>query len=278
MRSGDEPVKSHDLSRLRVLASTGEPWNPAPWNWCFHSVGGGTRPLINLSGGTEVGACFLSSLTLDPLKPCAFGGPSLGMAIDVFDASGEPLRGGVGELVCTQPWPGMTRGLWNDEERYLRSYWTRWPGVWTHGDWASIDEEGAWYLHGRSDDTLNVAGKRIGPAEIESAAVGHPAVVEAAAVGIPHELKGESIWCFVVLRPNLKPSATLEQEIRAAVAHVLGKPFAPDQVRFVSDLPKTRSAKILRRAIRARLLDQDPGDLSSLENPAALEEIPRTSS
>lgn len=277
MKYGEEPVKAHDLSRLRVLASTGEPWNPVPWNWCFHQVGGGTRPLINFSGGTEVGACFLSCLTIEPLKPCALGGPSFGMAIDVFDASGHPLRGEVGELVCTRPWPGMTRGLWNDEERYLRSYWSRWPDVWTHGDWASIDEEGTWYLHGRSDDTLKVAGKRIGPAEIESAAVGHPSVIEAAAIGVPHELKGESIWCFVVLVPNVVPSPNLAQEIRDEVVHVLGKPFAPDQVRFVSDLPKTRSAKILRRAIRARLLNLDPGDLSSLENPAALDEIPRAS-
>lgn len=277
MKYGEEPVKAHDLSRLRVLASTGEPWNPAPWNWCFQQVGGGTRPLINFSGGTEVGACFLSCLTIEPLKPCALGGPSLGMAIDVFDASGQPIRGEVGELVCTKPWPGMTRGLWNDDERYLRSYWSRWPDVWTHGDWASIDDEGTWYLHGRSDDTLKVAGKRIGPAEIESAAVGHPSVFEAAAVGVPHELKGESIWCFVVLGPNVRPSPTLQQEIRDQVAHVLGKPFAPDQVRFVSDLPKTRSAKILRRAIRARLLNLDLGDLSSLENPAALEEIPQAS-
>jgi acetyl-CoA synthetase len=277
MRHGEAPVKAHDLSGLRILASTGEPWNPGPWNWCFEVVGGGTRPLINFSGGTEVGACFLSSTTLDSLKPCAFGGPSLGMAVDVLDPAGRPLRGGVGELVCTQPWPGMTRGLWNDPARYLASYWSRWPDIWTHGDWASVDEDGAWYLHGRSDDTIKVAGKRIGPAEIESAAVAHPAVLEAAAVGVPHELKGESIWCFAVLRPGTATSPALEHEVRAAVVHVLGKPFAPDQIRFVSDLPKTRSAKILRRAIRARLLDQDPGDLSSLENPAALEEIPRAS-
>ncbi len=276
MRHGEGPVQAHDLSRLRVLASTGEPWNPDPWFWYFHHVGGGARPIINFSGGTEVGACFLSPLTISPLKACSLGGPALGMAVDVFDSAGKPLRGGVGELVCTQPWPGMTRGIWNDEERYLRSYWSRWPDVWTHGDWASIDEDGVWFLHGRSDDTIKVAGKRVGPAEIESAAVGHPAVVESAAVGVPHPLKGEAIWCFVIIGRAFTPGPELATEIRAQVASVLGKPFAPDQIRFVSDLPRTRSAKILRRAIRARLLGEDAGDLSSLENPAALEEIPHS--
>jgi acetyl-CoA synthetase len=275
MRHGEGPVRAHDLSGLRVLASTGEPWNPDPWLWLFHHVGGGTRPIINFSGGTEVGACFLSPHTLCPLKPCTLGGPSLGMAVDVFDEAGRPLRGGVGELVCTRPWPGMTRGIWNDPERYLRSYWSRWPGVWTHGDWASIDADGLWFLHGRSDDTIKVAGKRIGPAEIESAAVAHPAVAEAAAVAVPHAIKGEAIWCFVVLAPGAVASDALAVEIRERVAAELGRPFAPDQVRFVRDLPRTRSNKILRRAIRARLLDHDPGDLSSLENPSALDEVPR---
>jgi len=274
MKYGDEPVDAHDLSRLRVIASTGEPWNPTPWQWCFEKVGGGTRPLINFSGGTEVGACFLSSLTIDPLKACGFGGASLGMPVDVFDPEGLPLRGSVGELVCTGPWPGMTRGLWKDQERFHDSYWSRWSNVWTHGDWASIDEDGTWYLHGRSDDTIKVAGKRIGPAEIESAAVGHPAVNESGAVAIPHEVKGESIWCFVVLKPGHEASPELAEAVQRQVGQVLGKPFTPDQVRFVSELPKTRSAKILRRAIRARLLGRDAGDLSSLENPAALEEIP----
>jgi acetyl-CoA synthetase len=195
------------------------------------------------------------------------------MAVDVFDPNGKPLRGGVGELVCTAPWPGMTRGFWNDAARYLATYWSRWPGVWTHGDWASIDADGFWFLHGRSDDTIKIAGKRLGPAEVESAAVAHPAVAEAAAVGIPHELKGESIWCFVILAPGCAPSADLGEAIRAVVAEALGKSFAPDEVRFVRDLPRTRSAKIVRRAIRARLLGEDPGDLSTLENPVALDEI-----
>jgi acetyl-CoA synthetase len=273
MRHGTEPVRAHDLARLRILGSTGEPWNPEPWWWYFENVGGGRCPIVNISGGTEVGASFLGVLPIHPLKPCTLGRPFPGMAADVFDAEGRPLVGGVGELVCTRPWPGMTRGFWNDPGRYLATYWSRWPDVWTHGDWASIDEDGLWFLHGRSDDTLKVSGKRLGPAEVESAAVAHPAVAEAAAVGIPHAVKGEGVWCFVVLVPGHEPGAALAADIRTAVAAALGKSFAPEEVRFVKELPKTRSAKVVRRAIRARLLGEDAGDLSTLENPAALDEI-----
>jgi acetyl-CoA synthetase len=233
--------------------------------------------VINISGGTEAGACFLSPTPLVPLRPCTLGGPALGMAIDVYDPDGKPLPPGrVGELVCTKPWPGMTRGLWGDPDRYIETYWSRWPDVWVHGDWASRDEDGFWFLHGRSDDTLNIAGKRLGPAEIESLLVSHPAVAESAAVGVPDEVKGEKIWCFAVLKPGIEGSEVLRSELRAVVEAALGKAFRPDQIRFVSALPKTRSAKILRRAVRAAALGEDPGDLSSLENPQALEEIQRS--
>jgi acetyl-CoA synthetase len=275
MKFGEDPIQRHDLSSLRILGSTGEPWNPAPWLWFFRNVGGGRCPIINLSGGTEVGACFLSPLPITPLKPCALVGPALGMAVDVFDPDGRPLRGGVGELVCKKPWPGMTRGIWKDPERYIQTYWSRWENIWVHGDWASIDADGFWYLHGRSDDTIKIAGKRLGPAEIESVLVGHAAVAEAAAIGVPHELKGESIWCYVVLKPGYESSYTLRKELRERVVEALGKAFAPEQIKFVRELPKTRNAKILRRAIRAAALGQDPGDLSNLENPQALEEISR---
>jgi len=275
MKFGEEPVRRHDLSSLRILGSTGEPWNPDPWWWLFEHVGGRRCPIINLSGGTEVGACFLSPLPITPLKPCTLVGPALGMAVDVFDSNGKPLRGGVGELVCTKPWPGMTRGIWKDPDRYIQTYWSRWPNIWVHGDWASIDEEGYWFLHGRSDDTIKIAGKRLGPAEIESVLVGHAAVAEAAAIGVPHELKGETIWCYVVLKPGYEPSDALRTELRERVREALGKAFAPEQVKFVKELPKTRNAKILRRAIRAVALGQEPGDLSNLENPQALEEIAR---
>jgi acetyl-CoA synthetase len=261
-----------DTSSLKAIATTGEPWNPDPYLWLHEQVGKGKTPIVNLSGGTEVGACFLSVCVAYPIKPVSLGFPALGEDVDVFDSEGQPLRGEVGELVCKRPWPGMTRGIWGDPERYLETYWQRFPGVWTHGDWASIDEDGYWYLHGRSDDTLNIAGKRIGPAELESAAVAHPAVAEAAAVGVPHDVKGEVAWIFCVRKPGEDPS---EQEIAAKVATVLGKAFKPERIVFVGALPKTRSAKIVRRALRAKLLGKDPGDLSSLENPDALEEIAR---
>jgi acetyl-CoA synthetase len=266
-----EPVA--DLSSLRSVVTTGEPWNRGPYDWLDeHVCGSGRIPIVNCSGGTEVGACFLSVTPMRPTKACSVGFPALGEDMDVFDDRGRSVRGEVGELVCKRPWPGMTRGIWGDPERYLETYWRRFPAVWTHGDWASIDGDGYWFLHGRSDDTLNIAGKRIGPAELESAAVGHPAVVEAAAVGIPHEVKGEVAWLYCVLAPG---GAATEADVAGAVAGELGKAFAPDRVIFVSALPKTRSAKIVRRAVRARALGQDPGDVSTLENPEALEEIER---
>jgi acetyl-CoA synthetase len=195
------------------------------------------------------------------------------MAMDVVDSDGNSVRGEVGELVCRKPFPGMTRGFWRDPQRYLDTYWRRFPGIWTHGDWASVDEDGYWFLHGRSDDTLNIAGKRIGPAELESAAVGHPAVSEAAAIGVPHEVKGEVAWIFCVVTPGTVADEALAAAVASEVAGDLGKAFKPDRVIFVSALPKTRSAKIVRRAVRARALGTDPGDLSSLENPESLEEI-----
>ncbi len=275
--AGEDAVRSHDLSSLRILASTGEPWNPEPYRWFFEVVGRSRLPIINLSGGTEVGACFLSPHPISPLKPCSLRGPALGMDVAVYRPDGtEAAPGEVGELVCRKPWPAMTRGLRGDPERYLETYWRRFPGVWTHGDWASVDEDGFWFLHGRSDDTLNVAGKRLGPAEVESVLTLDVRVAESAAVGIPDEVKGEAIWCFVVARPGIDPSDELGEELRELVARHLGKAFRPARVLFVAELPRTRSAKILRRAIRATVTGRDPGDLSSLENPASLEAVRRS--
>jgi acetyl-CoA synthetase len=259
-----------DLSSLRAICTTGEPWNRDPYLWLFDKVGGGRVPIVNVSGGTEVGACFLSTCVVEPVKPVALGFPALGADLNVVDAEGQPVRGDVGELVCLRPWPGMTRGVWRDPERYLDTYWRRFPGVWTHGDWASVDGDGYWFLHGRSDDTLNIAGKRIGPAELESAAIASGLVAEAAAVGIPHEIKGETAWLFCVVKPG---SSADSEHVAGAVAAELGKAFKPERVVWVSALPKTRSAKIVRRAVRARAIGEDPGDLSSLENPEALDEI-----
>jgi acetyl-CoA synthetase len=270
-------VPEADLGSLRTIVTTGEPWNPDPYRWLFEEVGGGRCPIINCSGGTEVGACFLSPTPVSPIKPCSLGGPALGMAMDIVDDRGRSLvgTGDVGELVCRRPFPGMTRGFWRDPERYLDAYWRRFPGVWTHGDWASADADGFWFLHGRSDDTLNIAGKRVGPAELESAAVSHPAVREAAAIGVPHDVKGETAWIFCCLLPGEAPTEELAGAVADRVAAELGKAFRPERILFVESLPRTRSAKIVRRAVKARALGTDPGDLSSLENPEALEEIAR---
>jgi acetyl-CoA synthetase len=279
MRSGEEPVRKHDRSSLFVLGSTGEPWNPDPWWWYFRNAGESRCPIINYSGGTEVSGGIVGCTTWTPIEPGSFIGPVPGMDADVVDEHGRPVRGAVGELVIRRPWPGMTRGFWKDsraegESRYLQAYWSRFPDTWVHGDWARIDDAGFWYIEGRSDDTLKIAGKRVGPAEVESAAVAHPAVSEAAAIGVPHEIKGEAIVVFCVLKPGNDGSAELARAVQDKVAEQLGKPLRPEAVRFVSQLPKTRNAKILRRVIRGAYLGkQDLGDLSSLENPAAVEEI-----
>ena len=273
MRHSEGPVRRHDLSSLRVLGSTGEPWTPDAYLWYFQQVGRGRCPIINYSGGTEVSGGIVGGTVLQPCKPCAFTGPCLGMAAEIFDAEGRPVRGAVGELVVTKPWPGMTSGFWRDPQRYLETYWSRWPQVWVHGDWVATDEDGFWYILGRSDDTIKVAGKRLGPAEVEAILTGHPAVSEAAAIGVPHPVKGEVLVCFVVLRQGWTLNDALTGELASRVAEQLGKPLRPAAVHAVPELPKTRNAKILRRVIRAVFLGQDPGDLSSLENPHAVSAI-----
>jgi acetyl-CoA synthetase len=275
MSQGDDWVDRHDLSSLMFLGSTGEPWNPDPWWWYFNKVGGARCPIINYSGGTEISGGILCCNPLLPIKPASFNAPVPGMAADVVDDKGEPVRGAVGELVIRGPWPGMTRGFWGDPQRYEETYFSRIPGMWVHGDWAQIDADGYWYILGRSDDTIKVAGKRLGPAEVESAAVSHPAVREAAAIGVPDELKGESVVVFTILRPGFDPSDTLRKEITAAIVTQLGKSLAPKKILFVSDLPKTRNAKIMRRVIRAKYIGEPLGDITSLENPAAVEEVGR---
>jgi len=270
MPYGPDWVAPHDLSAIRIIGSTGEPWNPEPYRWLFDHVGGGRVPIINYTGGTEISGGILSCFPNAPIKPCSFAGPIPGMAADVYDEDGKPVREAVGELVITRPWPGMTAGFWRDSERYLETYWSRWPGVWVHGDWAYVDRDGFWFIHGRSDDTLKIAGKRVGPAEVESVLVGHPAVNEAAAIGVPHEVKGEAVVCFAVLRPGHEASEPLRAELIDRVAHHMGKALRPERVLFARELPKTRSAKIMRRVIRATYLGKDPGDLSSLDNAGAV--------
>ena len=273
MRHGEAPVRRYDLSSLRILGSTGEPWNPEPWRWLFDVVGHGRLPIINYSGGTEVSGGLVAGNVLTPLKPAAFAGPPPGIAADVVDDGGNPIRNQVGELVVRAPWIGMTRGFWRDSERYEQTYWSRFPGVWVHGDWAAIDDDGLWYILGRSDDTIKIAGKRLGPAEVESILVEHPAVLEAAAIGIPDPMKGQALACFCVLRPGHTGDAALADELRALIVKGLGKPMKPEAIEFVPDLPKTRNAKVMRRVLRAAYLGEPAGDVSSLENPQALPAI-----
>ena len=277
---GEQMFRQHDLSSLKSFASTGEPWNPGPWMWLFEKVGGGTRPIINYSGGTEISGGIVMGNPLLPLKPCAFSGASPGMAVDVVDENGQSVRGQVGELVIRAPWIGMTRGFWKDPQRYLDTYWSRWDNIWLHGDFAAIDQDGLWYILGRSDDTLKIAGKRLGPAEVESVLVRHPQVVESAAIGVPDEVKGMALVIFCVLKKAAPGAAELTRareqvraELRQILISALGKPLAPKAILFVSDLPKTRNAKVMRRVIRAAYLGLDPGDTSSLLNPGAVEEI-----
>ncbi len=273
MAHGEEPVRTHDLSCLGMVGSTGEPWNYAPWMWLFEIVGKRQIPIINYTGGTELSGGILMGNPLLPIKPTSFPGPCPGVAADVLDEDGNSVVNQVGELVIKTPWIGMTRGFWKDPQRYEQSYWSRWPNVWVHGDWATVDEDGQWYVLGRSDDTIKVAGKRLGPAEIESILVSHPQVVEAAAIGVPHEVKGSEIVAFCVLLPDAEAGDALRQELIAQVAYAMGKPLAPGAVLFVSALPMTRNGKVMRRMIRAAYLGEDPGDVSSLVNPEAVEDI-----
>ncbi len=274
-RYGHEIVHRHDLSSLRKFASTGEPWNPDPWMWLFQNVGRGKLPIINYSGGTEISGGIVMGNVLTPMKPCAFSGPLPGMAADVVDENGKSVRGQVGELVIREPWIGMTRGFWKDRQRYIDTYWSRFPDVWVHGDWAAVDSDGLWYILGRSDDTIKVGGKRVGPAEVESILVAHPQVSEAAAIGVPDSIKGEALVCFCVLKKRANDNVALAAELKKNVGRDLGKALAPREVVFVADIPKTRNAKVMRRIVRAAYLGEKLGDTSALENPASLDEIRR---
>jgi len=270
---GTAPVEKHDLSRLRAVGSTGSPWDPESWRWCFEHVLGGEKPILNYSGGTEISGGILCGNFFKPLKPAAFSDAVPGMDADVVDADGNPVRGAVGELVIRNPWIGMTRGFWKDRQRYLDTYWSRFENVWVHGDFAAIDRDGLWYILGRSDDTIKVAGKRLGPAEVEALLNSHEAVAESAAIGVPHDVKGEEVVAFVVLLAGREASEALRAALQDRVAQELGKPLRPRDVKFVTALPKTRNAKVMRRVIRAAHLGLDPGDTSSLEDPATVEAI-----
>jgi acetyl-CoA synthetase len=274
MRHGPQAVARHDLSALRITCSGGEAWTEAPWRWFFEHVCHRRVPIVNIVGGTEVGGCNFIGTLHHPMKPGSFAGPALGSGADIVDEQGRPVpQGQVGELVLRLPNIGMTRGLWRDPQRYLDSYWRTLPGVWVHGDFARRDEDGLYYVVGRSDDTIKVSGKRTGPSEIESLLMATGTVSEAAAIGVPDEIRGQAIVCACVPMPGVAPDAALERTLSQAVERGMGASYRPRQVLLVSDLPKTRNMKVMRRVVRAVWQGTDPGDLSSLVNPESVEEL-----
>lgn len=273
MQHGKEWTERKDLSSLRVIGSTGEPWNPEPWKWLFRTAGRSRIPIINYSGGTETSGGILGNLLLKPIGPATFNSAIPGMAADVFNDDGQSVTGEVGELVVKKPWVGMTAGFWKEPQRYEEAYWKRWKDIWVHGDWAIKTKEGYWTITGRSDDVMTIAGKRVGPGEIESILVEHYAVKEAAAIGIPDEKKGEALVCFIVLNEGNQPDKKITEEAGRRCESSMGRSLVPSAIFIVDDLPKTRNGKIMRRAVRSAFLNEETGDLSALENPQALEDI-----
>ncbi len=272
MGQPEELVSRYDFSSLKVVLTTGEPWNPDAWLWFFEKVCGKRVPILNLTGGTEIGCGILGCTVLRPLKPCCFNTEVPGMGADILDEKGMPIEDGkVGELALRNHSIGLTRGLWKNPERYLDSYWRTVPGIWVHGDWAVKDDHGMWYVLGRSDDTLKIAGKRTGPAEIEGPLLATGKIVEAAVIGVPDEIGGSAVVCVCVPKEDGGDENALKMELVNAVTNEMGKAYKPKQIVFVKDLPKTRTMKIMRRVVKAILLGKEPGDLSSMVNPEAID-------
>ncbi len=267
MRFGDAWVRKHDLSSLRILGSVGEPINPEAWRWFHDVVGDGTCPITDTWWQTETGMFQITTVPSMPLKPGAAGRPVFGQEAAVVDEEGHELPTGTeGFLVLKNPWPAMMRTLYKDPDRYLETYWMKYPGVYLTGDSARIDDDGYIWIIGRADDVIKVSGHRIGTAEVESALIFHPAVAEAAAIGLPHEVKRNAIHMVVVLNHSFEPTKNLVSDIRGHVAETLSPIAKPDTIEFVDKLPKTRSGKIVRRVLKARVLGGDEGDLSTLED------------
>lgn len=274
IQAGGAGVEQFDLSSLRLTFSTGEPWTRDAWLWMFTNVCGSRIPIINYSGGTEIGGGILTGTPLHPMKPGALSGPVPGMGVDVTDDAGNALSPPcTGELVLRKPSIGMTRSLWNDPARYLESYWSRFPGVWVHGDRVQVDEDGFWFVLGRSDDTLKIAGKRTGPSEVESLVSATGLAAEVAAIGLPDSVKGSALGIVATLMPGVPADDTTRSRIARSVVEGHGRAYEPVMILFVPDIPKTRNMKIMRRVVRAVYLNEDPGDLSSLVNPESLDAI-----
>ncbi len=274
MTQDPAPLSGYDLSPLRIVASTGEPWTDDAWLWQLDHICRRRAVPLNISGGTELFGAILTSTVLHEVKPGGFSAQALGVGAKVLREDGsEAAPGEVGELVVTQPPMGLTPAIWGDRERYLETYWSTFPGMWRHGDWVRCDPHGTWYILGRSDDTLNIAGKRIGPPEIEAALTETGKVVDAAAIAAPDDIKGVAVVCVCVAAPGVSPDDALVEQLRDRVGEVVSKPFRPREIHFVEALPKTRSMKTMRRIVRAAFLNEDPGDLSSISNPETMQPI-----
>ena len=274
MTQDPAPLSDYDLSRLRVVASTGEPWTDDAWIWQLDHICGRRAVPLNISGGTELFGAILTSTVLHEVKPGGFSAQALGVGAKVLREDGsEAALGEVGELVVTQPPLGLTPAIWGDRERYLETYWSTFPDLWRHGDWVRCDPDGTWYILGRSDDTLNIAGKRIGPPEIEAALTETGEVVDAAAIAAPDDIKGVAVVCVCVAAQGVSPDAALVERLKDKVGEIVSKPFRPREIHFVEALPKTRSMKTMRRIVRAAFLGEDPGDLSSIHNPETIQPI-----
>ncbi|MEP3244264.1 MAG: AMP-binding protein [Sneathiella sp.] len=266
------------LDSLRIVPSTGEAWTPDAWHWMRENICRNRAVPLNISGGTELVGAIVTSTVLQDIPPCGFStqNPAVGAKILRTDGS-EAGTGEVGELVVTEAPMGLTMGLWKDPERYLKTYWSTYPNIWHHGDWAHKNADGTWHIHGRSDDTINVAGKRVGPPEIEGALMENEATADAAAIAVPDDIKGVAVVCVCVLKETFDATTDLTAHLNTAVAERVGKPFVPRQILYTSALPKTRSMKTMRRVIRALYLNEDPGDLSSLANPEAIDALKQAS-
>lgn len=274
MRYGPEEVERYDFSGLRITVSGGEAWTAAPWQWFFEHVCKKKIPIINISGGTEVGGCILTGTPNDPMNPGSFSRPALGVGADIVDMNGESLPAGeVGELVLRRSSIGLTKSLWKADKRYIESYWSTLPGLWVHGDFAMRGEDGLYYILGRSDDTIKISGKRTGPAELEGILIDTGKVSEAAVFGIPHPVKGSAIVCACVPMPGVGDERAIASELSSAIVKNMGASYRPERILFVDDLPRTRNMKIMRRVLRAVFENRNPGDLSALANPEAVEKL-----
>jgi len=273
MKFGEGWLKKYSLNSLRLLGSVGEPINPEAWMWYYNNVGKKRCQIMDTWWQTETGQFLISPLPITPLKPGSATKPLPGTLTEVYDDNGKSLVNQGGKLVVKMPWPAMLRGLYKAPDRYQKTYWDKYPSTYLAGDISRVDNDGYFWIQGRADDVLNVAGHRIGNSEVESALVSHPKTAEAAVIGKPHELKGESITAFVVLKKGGEPSEELRKELREYVGKEIGKIARPDELFFVADVPKTRSGKIMRRVIRAKALGKPVGDISTLANPEAVDEI-----